>query len=110
MLKVIHVAAGALLSITPVPPDDPNYTIIYLDPPPPSSFVIEQLPSFHFFPNAPLGVAYGDGSVEVILSKAPPPSRDRDLNCSDMTEWNITNLGSDPHRLDGDGDGIGCER
>lgn len=36
----------------------------------------------------------------------PPPP---DLNCSDLSERHIRVRGKDPHRLDADGDGWGCE-
>ncbi len=35
----------------------------------------------------------------------PPP----DLDCKDIRAKNFTVLNCDPHRFDGDGDGIGCE-
>jgi Excalibur calcium-binding domain len=37
---------------------------------------------------------------------APPPP---DLDCGDMTQKNFTVRQPDPHRFDGDKDGIGCE-
>jgi hypothetical protein len=36
----------------------------------------------------------------------PPPP---DLDCGDFWQRNFTVIGSDPHRLDADNDGIGCE-
>ncbi len=36
---------------------------------------------------------------------SPPP----DLDCKDIAQKRFTVIGSDPHRFDGDGDGIGCE-
>lgn len=33
-----------------------------------------------------------------------------DLDCSDIPQSNFRVVGNDPHRFDGDGDGIGCER
>lgn len=36
----------------------------------------------------------------------PPPP---DLDCGDITHRRFTVVGSDPHRFDGDNDGIGCE-
>jgi len=36
------------------------------------------------------------------------PINSPDLDCKDLPK-NIKVVGSDPHRLDGDGDGIGCE-
>src|SRR5690606_30803807 len=37
---------------------------------------------------------------------APPPP---DLDCGDIPYTRFRVIGSDPHRFDGDGDGIGCE-
>jgi hypothetical protein len=37
---------------------------------------------------------------------APPPP---DLNCDDVPNDDIRVVGDDPHGLDGDSDGIGCE-
>jgi micrococcal nuclease len=38
---------------------------------------------------------------------APPPP---DLDCRDIAERRFRSVGADPHRLDGDGNGIACER
>lgn len=38
---------------------------------------------------------------------APPPP---DLDCGDISSRNFRVVGSDPHRFDGDRDGIGCEQ
>lgn len=40
------------------------------------------------------------------LCLAPPPP---DLDCGDLSARNFRVVGSDPHRFDGDRDGIGCE-
>jgi Excalibur calcium-binding domain len=40
------------------------------------------------------------------LCLPPPPP---DLDCGDISARNFRVLRPDPHRLDGDGDGIGCE-
>jgi hypothetical protein len=37
---------------------------------------------------------------------APPPP---DLDCADLTRNNFTVRQPDPHRFDGDHDGVGCE-
>ena len=37
------------------------------------------------------------------------PSPSPDLDCSDISFRNVQVLAPDPHRFDGDGDGIGCE-
>ena len=38
------------------------------------------------------------------------PSPSQDLDCRDINAVNFPVLQPDPHHLDGDGDGIGCER
>ncbi|MEM6839902.1 MAG: hypothetical protein AAF609_24080 [Cyanobacteria bacterium P01_C01_bin.120] len=47
--------------------------------------------------------AYPD---ENVCIPAPPP----DLDCKDIEYRNFTVLEPDPHRFDGDNDGIGCEQ
>ena len=37
------------------------------------------------------------------------PSPPLDLDCTQITHRNFQVLAPDPHRFDGDGDGIGCE-
>lgn len=37
---------------------------------------------------------------------APPPP---DLDCGEINARNFRVVGSDPHRFDGDKDGVGCE-
>jgi hypothetical protein len=44
-------------------------------------------------------------SYPTVCIPPPPP----DLNCADVGETNFPVTGSDPHGLDGDGDGVGCE-
>jgi micrococcal nuclease len=41
----------------------------------------------------------------VCIPPAPP-----DLDCPDIAERRFEVLPPDPHRFDGDSDGIGCER
>jgi micrococcal nuclease len=41
---------------------------------------------------------------DVCIPPYPP-----DLNCGDISHKNFRVVGSDPHRFDGDNDGIGCE-
>jgi hypothetical protein len=45
-----------------------------------------------------------DPSYPTICLPAAPP----DLNCSDIGFANFPVVGRDPHRLDGDRDGVGC--
>ncbi len=40
----------------------------------------------------------------------PPYDQVGDLDCKDISEQNFQSIGSDPHRLDRDNDGIACER
>jgi len=47
-----------------------------------------------------------DPSYPDACIPSPPP----DLNCADITYRRFTVLPPDPHRLDGDKDGVGCER
>ena len=46
-----------------------------------------------------------DPSYPDFCIPSPPP----DLNCIDISQKRFTVIGSDPHRFDGDDDGIGCE-
>jgi micrococcal nuclease len=46
-----------------------------------------------------------DPSYPDVCIPPPPP----DLNCADIPYRNFRVLPPDPHRFDGDGDGIGCE-
>jgi len=41
-----------------------------------------------------------------VCIPTPPP----DLDCPEIPYKNFRVVGSDPHRFDGDHDGIGCER
>jgi hypothetical protein len=47
-----------------------------------------------------------DPAYPTVCIPPPPP----DLNCADIPYRNFTVLPPDPHRFDGDGDGIGCEQ
>ena len=47
-----------------------------------------------------------DPSYPTVCIPPPPP----DLDCGDIPYRNFTVLPPDPHRFDGDGDGIGCEQ
>lgn len=46
-----------------------------------------------------------DPSYPDVRIPPPPP----DLNCDDIQHRNFRVTGDDPHRFDGDNDGIGCE-
>ena len=46
-----------------------------------------------------------DPSYPDFCIPSPPP----DLDCKDIPQKRFTVIGSDPHRFDGDKDGIGCE-
>ena len=47
-----------------------------------------------------------DASYPTVCIPPPPP----DLDCKDIPYRNFTVRGPDPHRFDGDHDGVGCER
>ena len=47
-----------------------------------------------------------DPSYPSVCIPSPPP----DLNCGDIQHRRFTVLPPDPHRFDGDRDGVGCER
>ena len=53
-------------------------------------------------PNARPGC---DSSYPGVCIPPPPP----DLDCADIAERNFAVVGADPHRFDGNHDGIGCE-
>ena len=46
-----------------------------------------------------------DPSYPSVCIPPPPP----DLDCSDIVHRRFRVIGQDPHRFDGDNDGIGCE-
>jgi len=46
-----------------------------------------------------------DPSYPTVCIQPPPP----DLDCGEIPHRNFTVIGADPHRFDGDDDGIGCE-
>ena len=46
-----------------------------------------------------------DPSYPDVCIPSPPP----DLDCADIAHRRFTVVGADPHRFDGDGNGIGCE-
>jgi micrococcal nuclease len=56
---------------------------------------------------APAPVAGGrcDPSYPGVCIPPPPP----DLDCKHVPHNGFTVVGADPHRFDGDGDGVGCE-
>lgn len=45
-------------------------------------------------------------SYPTVCIPPPPP----DLDCADVPHRRFTVIPPDPHRFDGDGDGVGCER
>jgi micrococcal nuclease len=53
-----------------------------------------------------------NGKCDPSYTGACVPPYPPDLDCADLRERGLApvrSIGSDPHRLDGDGDGIGCE-
>ena len=53
----------------------------------------------------PIGGGTCHSSYPSVCIPPPPP----DLDCGDITARNFAVVGADPHRFDGDNDGIGCE-
>ncbi|MEQ1502743.1 MAG: hypothetical protein ABMB14_10965 [Myxococcota bacterium] len=53
----------------------------------------------------PAAGAACDPSYPDVCIPSPPP----DLDCADITDRRFRVVGADPHRFDGDRDGIGCE-
>ena len=47
-----------------------------------------------------------DSSYPSVCIPSPPP----DLDCADVAARRFRVVAPDPHRFDGDGDGVGCER
>jgi hypothetical protein len=56
-------------------------------------------------PPAPPGAGGCDPAYPGVCIPSPPP----DLDCGQITQRRFQVLPPDPHRFDGDGDGIGCE-
>jgi micrococcal nuclease len=54
---------------------------------------------------APVPGGRCDPSYPGVCIPPPPP----DLDCKDVAHKGFTVVGADPHRFDGDGDGVGCE-
>ena len=52
----------------------------------------------------------GSGDCDLAYPDVCIPSPPPDLNCGDIQHRRFTVLPPDPHRFDGDNDGIGCER
>ena len=111
-MKRLNVPILALLwTVIAVPPGMPDdLTIIYLDPAAPqqSWFLVAEWPSYLFMPNSPLRVPSAHPGVIKISASGVSGYSGVDLNCSDL--GGSVFVGSyDPHRLDADGDGLGCE-
>lgn len=61
-----------------------------------------------------LGISFGnsqaqqncDSSYPTVCIPSPPP----DLDCAEVDYTNFVVRSPDPHRFDGDKDGIGCEQ
>jgi len=95
--------------IPPSPPDldcadipTKNFTVLYPDP--------------HNFDGDGDGIGCESSSQPTTQPSCDPsypdvciPPYPPDLDCGEITYKNFRVVGSDPHRFDGDGDGIGCE-
>ncbi|WP_217914477.1 thermonuclease family protein [Miltoncostaea marina] len=58
---------------------------------------------------APAGSSPGRGRCDPGYTGACIPPAPPDLDCGDVPARRFRSVGSDPHRFDGDGDGIACE-
>jgi hypothetical protein len=76
---------------------------------PASTMLVEPGPTFGppagAATTAPSSPGACDAAYPSVCIPPPPP----DLDCGDMTVRSFTVLAPDPHRFDGDRDGIGCE-
>jgi hypothetical protein len=83
---------------------------ILLDPrsPATSRFVVEGWPSFVFMPGAPWRTGYQRSGSSLSRSVGSSAATVGDIDCADIA-GPVFLTGDDPNRLDGDGDGIGCE-
>ncbi len=95
--------------IPPSPPDldcadipTKNFTVLYPDP--------------HNFDGDGDGIGCESSSQSTTQPSCDPsypdvciPPYPPDLDCGEISHKNFRVVGSDPHRFDGDGDGIGCE-
>lgn len=86
----------------------PAGAVVYLEPerPEASFFVVENWPSYIFAPGAPLYLR--NRQLARNLLSPSPTVLTGDLDCRDLSGPVVVS-GSDPHRLDGDRDGVGCE-
>jgi len=123
------IGCEAVIIEPPLPPAcDPAYPTVCIRPRPPdldcnqipySNFKVLP-PDSHGFDgdgdgvgcesdggiNPPPPPPHGDPSYPDVWIPSPPP----DLDCKDIPYRNFRVLPPDPHRFDGDGDGIGCEQ
>lgn len=58
-------------------------------------------------PGSTVAPVAGDCSPEYLGACVPPGPPD--VDCSDLAERRFASVGSDPHGLDGNGDGVACE-
>lgn len=72
---------------------------------PPTATPVPPPPTATPAPPAPAVSSNCHPSYPGVCIPAPPP----DLDCGDIGYRRFTVVGSDPHRFDGDHDGIGCE-
>lgn len=100
-----------------VPTFGRDVTVVYRNPETPSEsmFWVVEWPSFVFMPGAPLRMSYQrsqalSGLVGQVSSRTTVTTRSLggDLDCVDIGRP-VYVAGTDPHNLDADDDGIGCE-
>ncbi len=98
-----HVAAGVERApVSPAPPTEAPLPMVEATtaPPTPEPPVVVDPPT-----QAP-APSNCDPSYPTVCIPPPPP----DLDCGDIPYRRFAVVGSDPHRFDGDDDGVGCER
>jgi hypothetical protein len=103
-------SAAETAAVIPAPPQ--TATVVYVYPTTPQTFVpVAMLPSFLVQPGAPLPAIpnYVVQSVPIpVMPTNPTVAASADIDCSDLTGPVFVGA-ADPHHLDRNGNGIGCE-
>jgi len=100
----VQLSSGAWIAVSLVNNVPGDLPIVAT--PPSAAITTAPPPSVRLAEPVPLQEANCDPSYpDVCIPPAPP-----DLNCDDISYRRFRIVGADPHRFDGDGDGIGCER
>ena len=96
-------------AVIPAPPR--TVTVVYVYPTSPQTFVpVASLPSYLVQPGAPLPqiANFVVQSVPIPVLAGTPVAAAADLDCSDLNGPVFVGA-ADPHHLDRNGNGIGCE-